>query len=117
MQMNVHRDLKPSNVLIDGIEPWLRIKIADIGMAVMSLNAVSCSGDARFCVPEVYRQNSQTLYNMAVEVLSTGAGLHLYVQYSHLEVTAPKMTLITLLVIERERLSLPGAERGSWIRK
>ena len=52
----IYRDLKPSNVLIDGIEPWLRIKIADFGMAVMSLNAVSGIGSATFCAPEVYRQ-------------------------------------------------------------
>lgn len=48
------QDLKPSNVLIDGIEPWLRIKIADFGTAVMSLNAVSGINSARFRPPEVY---------------------------------------------------------------
>ena len=71
----IHRDLKPSNVLIGDIEPWSRMKIADFDMVVMSLNVVSAIGSARYCAPEVYRQKIQTLYNIAVDVFSTGAAI------------------------------------------
>lgn len=68
----IHRDLKPSNILIDSIEPWLRIKIADFGLAVMSLNARSSVGTQGFCAPEVYSPGRLTYYGMAVDIFSMG---------------------------------------------
>ena len=66
----IHRDLKPSNILIDRIEPWLRLKLADFGLAVMSLNASSTVGTPGFCAPEVYRLGRLTHYGMAVDIFS-----------------------------------------------
>lgn len=68
----IHRDLKPSNILIDSIEPWLRIKVADFGLAVMSLNARSIVGTSRFCAPEIYNPGRLTYYGMAVDIFSMG---------------------------------------------
>ena len=68
----IHRDLKPSNVLIESIEPWLKVKIADFGLAVTSLSAATAVGTSRFCAPEVYQQGRLTHYGMAVDIFSAG---------------------------------------------
>ena len=115
----IHRDLKPSNVLIDGIAPWLRIKIANFGMAVMSLDTVSGIGSPRFCAPEMYRQRKQTLYNMAVAVFSTGA-VFLYMFNPELSIGGYRSEddFYHFVGCElREPLGLPRAKRRSWLCK
>ena len=75
----IHRDLKPSNILIDSIEPWLKIKIADFGMALMSSNALSAVGTPGFCAPEIHRKGRLTHYGMAIDIFSAGVVfLHMF---------------------------------------
>lgn len=68
----IHRDLKPSNVLVASIEPLLKIKLADLGLAVMSTKAISAIGTEEFCAPEVYRKGRVTSYGKSVDIFSTG---------------------------------------------